>query len=361
MLVRKERRLPLLGQVIASVGQKVVSSDLVARTELPGNVELINIVNKLGCDPKDIKDVMKVEEGAQVKKGDCLAESSGFFGWFKNSLESPKDGTIEKISNITGQVVLREPPMPVSIDAYIDGTIESILDREGVVVKTMAAFVQGIFGIGGETIGELAMACTSPNEVLDAPVITSEFAGKIIVGGSWVTADAIAKAVKVGVKGIIVGGLDDKDLKDFLGYDLGVAITGNENKGISLVVTEGFGKIGMAAKTFNLLKANTGRKTSINGATQIRAGVIRPEVIIPRIDKEECESKVNEAERGGMTVGSLLRCIREPYFGMIARVVSLPIELTRLESETKVRVVEVAFEDGKKVTLPRANVELIEG
>ena len=94
------------------------------------------------------------------------------------------------------------------------------------------------------------------------------------------THEAINKAHDVGVLGIVGGGINDQDLKVILGYDLGVAITGNE-VGPTLVVTEGFGDISMGERTFDLLCSHEGRKASINGATQIRAGVIRPEVIIP--------------------------------------------------------------------------------
>jgi hypothetical protein len=41
-------------------------------------------------------------------------------------------------------------------------------------------------------------------------------------------------------------------------------------------------------------------------------------------------------------------------------VVDLPTELQTVESETRVRVLEVAFEDGTRAVIPRANVELIE-
>ncbi len=52
---------------------------------------------------------------------------------------------------------------------------------------------------------------------------------------------------------------------------------------ITLVITEGFGKMAMAHRTFDLLKSKQGMKASVNGATQIRAGVMRPEVIVPLI------------------------------------------------------------------------------
>ena len=68
--------------------------------------------------------------------------------------------------------------------------------------------------------------------------------------------------------------------------------------------------------------------------------------------------------RGGtgdaLDIGAPIRIIREPYFGKLGRVSGLPVELQELETEAKVRVLEVELEDGKKVVLPRANVEIIE-
>ena len=170
--------------------------------------------------------------------------------------------------------------------------------------------------------------------------------------------DAIQEAIRQGVKGIIVGGIHDSDLRDLLGYELGVAITGSELLGLTLVVTEGFGEISMAARTFDLLKAQDGMMTSINGATQIRAGVVRPEIIIPVEEQEQTA----EAETTGdaLDIGTPIRIIREPYFGRLGRVSALPVELQELETEAKVRVLEVELEDGNKVVLPRANVEIIE-
>jgi hypothetical protein len=54
-----------------------------------------------------------------------------------------------------------------------------------------------------------------------------------------------------------------------------------------------------------------------------------------------------------------VRCIRAPYFGRIGKVAAMPVELFELPSETRVRVVEVDL-GGERVTVPRANVEVIE-
>ena len=128
-----------------------------------------------------------------------------------------------------------------------------------------------------------------------------------------------------------------------------------------MIITEGFGKMKMPQRTFDLLKSFDGREASINGATQIRAGVIRPEIVIALAEKE-AKGMVEEAEAetGGMTPNTPVRIIRDPYFGAIGQVASLPVELQKAESESDVRVVEVVLEDGRKVIVPRANVEIIE-
>lgn len=359
--LKKERRLPMKGEVSVKKGDKVTSDTVVARTYLPGNVQLVNIAHKLGIEPSELRKFMIKNEGDAVNKDGVIAESKGLFGLFKTQSVSPVGGTIETISNITGQVIIREPAVPVEISAYIDGVADEVIEQEGVIVKTYGTFIQGIFGIGGETNGILEMISAVPSDIAEESKITLDLKGRIIVIGSLVTSNVIKAAVKFGVKGIIAGGIDDQDLRDFLGYDLGVAITGSEDKGITLVITEGFGKIKMAEKTFNLLKSRAGKKVSINGATQIRAGVIRPEVIVPETEQSwPSREKEEEDESMGMGIGSPIRIIREPKFGTLGKVTALPVELQTLETEAKVRVVEVELETGEKMVLPRANVELIE-
>jgi hypothetical protein len=359
-VIRKERRLPLKGEVLVSLGAQVDSDTVVARTELPGNVKMLNIANLLGgLPPDDIPELLHKKPGDGLEENEVIARSSGFLGLFKNTVRSPIVGVFESYNEITGQAVLREPPIPVEIDGYVRGKVVEILPDEGVVVETRCTFVQGIFGIGGETRGELTVVVDSPDRELTADLITPECRGKVLVGGSYISHETLRKAVANGVAAVVVGGFDDSDLKDLLGYDLGVAITGHENKGITLVLSEGFGRMTMAHGTFELLRSRNGMMASVNGATQIRAGVMRPEVVIP-VSDEMIDTSYGEREAGAMDVGSQVRCIRAPYFGRLGKVSSLPAELVVIDSESHVRVLEVEFDDGGKAIVPRANVELIE-
>ena len=357
--VDKERRLPLKGDVLVEAGKKVAPDDIVASTHLPGNVQMVNIANLLNIDAQDIADVMLVEIGSEIKEGELLAETKGLFGFFKSSATSPVDGVLESISDITGQVVLREKPIPVEIDAYMNGKVASVLEEEGVVVTANAVFIQGIFGMGGENRGELRMLVDNREDELTPEMIPDDVKGAVIVGGSFVSLEAYKKAISVGAAAVVAGGFNYNDLQDVLGYVLGVAITGSEDLGTSLILTEGYGRIPMGNRSFELLQQHNGKFTSVNGSTQIRAGVIRPEIVIPLTVEDAMESKSEKDTASGISAGSMVRVIRAPYFGDIGTVVSLPSKLQQMESETMVRVAEVEI-GGETLVIPRANLEMVE-
>ena len=357
--VRKERRLPIKGEVKMKKGDIVQADDIIAKTNLPGNVHMVKVANRLNISPADIHDVLTVKEGDDLKKGDMVAETQGLFGFFKSELRSPVSGQVESISDVTGQIVMREEPLPVEVDAYVSGTISDIITDEGVVIESNAAYVQGIFGIGGEARGDLEIISISREDELRIEDINESHSDKIIVGGSFVSIEAYKKALKLNVRGIVVGGFNYFDLEEVLGYRLGVAITGTEDLATSLVVTEGYGNIKMSDRTFELLKTHNGKFVSINGATQIRAGVIRPEIVIPLKENDIPNDIDVDKERLGIEEGSLVRVIRAPYFGKIGNVIGLPPELQQMESETMVRVAQVNI-DGDDIVIPRSNLEMLE-
>ncbi len=359
--IRKERRLPLSGEVLVGKGDQVRAEQVVARTELPGNVQPIKAASILGQHQQDLMEYMLKTEGDEVKKGEIIATAKSFFGLFKTHCTSPCDGTIESISTVTGQVIIREPPIPVEVEAYVQGHVIDVIENEGVVVETEGAFIQGIFGIGGETHGVIHMATESPDDELEEKHLQGDLQGKVLVGGSKVSEAVLKKAIEQGVRGIVVGGMDAAELRSFLGYDLGVAITGSEQFGITLVVTEGFGRMMMAERTFNLLARFEGKTCSVNGATQIRAGVMRPEIVVPLLeDAADAEREKAFSMSAGLQVGSPVRVIRAPHFGSLGEVTELPPELQVVDSGAKVRILKVRFLDGNEAVVPRANVEMIE-
>lgn len=357
---RARRVLPIAGDVLVKVGDEVTAQDVVAQTFMPGDITPINLSNILSLPPADVPECMLKQEGDRVEVGDPLARTKGIFGFFKNEYKSRVAGTLEAISNTTGQLIIRGEPHPVQVRAYLRGEVVEVIPDSGVVIEADVSYIQGIFGIGGEAYGRIHLACKTNNEELDTALITEDMKDKIVVGGARMSGAAVRRAIEVGAAAVVSGGMDDQDLRDILGHDLGVAITGSENIGTTLIITEGFGEIAMAERTFALLKSRQGDEAAVNGATQIRAGVMRPEIVIPLSEEEKQEETEPEHTVGLLDVGAPVRVIRDPHFGLIGQVESLPAELTVLGSESKARVLTVKFPTGETVTVPRANVELIE-
>ena len=359
--VRKERRLPIAGKVLVEKGAVVRSGDVVAHAELPGDVATVNAVNLLGVTPGELPRLMLKKPGDAVRRDEAIARTQGWIKWFRSEARSPADGTVETVSQVTGQVIVRTPPRPLDVLAYIDGAVVEVWPGEGVTVETQAVLVQGILGIGGEVSGELAVAGEGPEDVIGVGDLTEAHAGKIVVTGALITREVFDRASAVGVAALVSGGFHDADLRALLGYDLGVAITGHETVRPTLIITEGFGRIAMARRTHDLLASHVGRRASANGATQIRAGVLRPKIIIP-LDREVAAggtAKPQVEEAHGLTIGSTVRIIREPGFGRLGVVKSLPPEARRVESEAVVRVVELEFSGGETMIVPRTNVEVV--
>lgn len=356
IIVRRTRRLPIKGEVLSQVGAEVNPDSVVARALLPGPLQTIKLAEKMGVEPKDVEEMFRLKIGDSVEKGQLVAESKGIFGMFKSTVLSDYSGTVEAISPVSGHVLIREASIPVEVNAYLTGKVVEVMPEEGTVVETRGAMVQGIFGVGGERHGVIRVAVSNCDQTLEASMIQAGDKGKILVGGSGMTYDAIAKAAEVGAVGIVAGGVRDVDLTKFIGYDIGVAITGQEAIPLTIIVTEGFGNLTMARRTFELLKTLDGKDASINGATQIRAGVIRPEVIVTL----PLSGESKQATMGGaLDIGTPIRVIREPYFGQLGIVTELPAQLMVVDSGADVRVLRAKLDSGEEVLVPRANVEII--
>jgi len=354
-LIKKKRILPLLGKLHVEKNDLVKSDQIVASAKIPGNIQMINVSNELNIDPNQLIDCMLCKVDQEVKKGEVIGRSKGLFGFFRSEVKSPMDGILINISDITGQIIISEKPIPIEVDAYINGSIDEVYEKEGVLISAQGVLIQGIIGVGGEKKGRLKIIDNIDLSISDLD--TMDLSNDIVVViKSYLDYKTYKKINRLGFKGIICGGIDYESLTKILGYPLGVAITGSENV-TTVIVTEGFGNINMSDRTFNLLRKYKNSYCSINGATQIRAGVMRPEVII-NLDFDIKNINVNKNE-SLILVGSKVRIIRDPYFGLIGKVSALPAELVKMKTETMVRAAEVTLDNGTKKIIPRANLEVI--
>ena len=161
-------------------------------------------------------------------------------------------GKINRIDPYFG-IVLIEPLLEeVQIRAWLPGKVTAVSEKGGVVARE-ATVIEGSWGRGAETSGELSM---------------EEPEADAIVVAHHATAELIERLKDSGSKGLIAGGLD---MEDFL----------DPQPGFTVVMTGRFGDEKMDAALFEILRSSQGKLALLDGTTQLRVGVVRPRIILP--------------------------------------------------------------------------------
>jgi len=343
--IKVERLLPVQGEVLVQVGQRVAPSDDVAQTYVPRQSCTIDVARALGVSKDRISRHLVKGEGETVEPDEIIALRRGRLGFAgRRVCRAPVGGTLMNPSAVTGRVNIVPPPTLFSLKAHVKGRVGNVMPRFGVVIETQGALIWGCTGTGGETSGVLKMVVKCPEDELVAGRIDLSCHGSIVVGGAWISEAALLQAVRMNVRGIIVGGMDAIRLS----HSQDLRLEGDQN--LVVVIIEGFGRIPMAQETFDLFASLEGREASIRGE------VGNAEVIVPQA--QTVAAPVSPG-REFLEPGSTVRIVREPYTSQIGTVVAVPSRARPIETGVLVRGVEVDLTSGQRVFVPRTNVELV--
>jgi hypothetical protein len=219
------------------------------------------------------------------------------------------------------------------------------MPNRGVVITVTGALIQGMWGSGGEAEGVLKMLVDNPEKPLRARAIDVSCHGTIVAGGKILDEAVLEQAVEARVRGIIVGGMDAGLCQNL------------DSLPFPVLLTEGFGPLSMSQPVFALLKSNIGREALVSSDTRTRRDARRPEVLIPLPNGH------GDSEQGSgilpMQAGVQVRALRAPHLGKVGTVIDMPTQPQRVESGARLPVAVVALDDGKQVSIPLANLELI--
>ncbi|MDQ7793510.1 MAG: hypothetical protein RDU89_03730 [bacterium] len=350
---RKEYESPTDGVIedISHRSGRVVIREEFGREEPPISFD---VAFEIGCKPRDLPRNMMKKVGDEIKRGQVVAKKGETQAFFTKTALAPISGVITEVNAQTGYVTISRPFKEVIVRAYVSGAVATLLPGRGAVVETPAARIIGAFGVGREGHGRLRVATA---DVLEPNAITPEDEGAILVAGGPVSRETLRRALECGVRGIIASTAGYLDIVEALGIKVGVGITGQEDIPLTLILTEGFGRLSMRENSFAALRGLEGRLACVNGATQIRAGAIRPEVVVPFPGWDGPLAEETGPEED-LALGQRVRIISEPYFGQMGVVAELPRQPEVLPTEARVPVVVVALADGTPARIPRANVEV---
>ena len=362
MRVSKVRELPLRGRALVGIGDKVSADTDVLSVDLPGDLHIIRVAEQLGLDPVDLLGGLKIKVGDGVEVGDEICEVRTFFGFFRAEVRSPVRGTIEFITEANAHVGVRLLPRPLTIAAYVSGEVTAVEDGKSATIETEAAFIQGIFGIGGERQGKIVALKVANSEMVTEETLRQcqgRIENAVLVGGSGFTQGAFAVAAKEGASAVVTGSIDSATLRSFLGYEIGVSVTGDEPVPFTLIISEGFGCLPISQRVMELVAELDGQSASVNGATQVRAGALRPEVIVPLAGVAGQVAAETAGAAHELVLGARIRLIRVPHFGSFGTVTGLPSAPQLIPTGARVRVLQARLDSNEEVIVPRANVELV--
>ncbi len=351
------RTLPVPGEVLVEIGQVVRPDTVLANADLPGVVVPVNVAANLSLAPAEVPAALLGPPGTRVAAGEPLARVKSLFGLLSNECLAPCAGVLASVSPRTGLVMIQTDPAPVSLSAFVAGEVAALIPGRGAEIRAAGVLVPGVFGIGGECWGKVAPVLAGPGTVLSERQVSGDLPGKVVVAGGQITAAALRAAALAGAVAVVCGGIEGRELNDFLGCEIGTVVTGGERVGLTLVVTEGFGPVDMDDRLCASLGRFAGRTASVTGATQIRAGARRPEAFFA----EAPGSWPAGEETGELAMGDPVRLVGSRFFGARGRVVGLPAERQRVDTGVRMRVIEVELPTGERKIVPRANVERVAG
>lgn len=213
--LRIVRRLPVAGAVHVKVGERVEASALVATGEQIPATTFVNVSRALGVEPGAAEARLVKELGQEVSAGEVIARRRR--GLRNLTVRTPIGGTFVRFDSLLGTALIRPPVARIELPAYVGGMIEEVEQARGVTIRTSGSCFFGAFGVGNEAFGVLKIVGGDRQRPLSADMIDNRSARAILAVGGTVNAAALNKAVQVGVRGIIVGSIEEAELVSWLG------------------------------------------------------------------------------------------------------------------------------------------------
>jgi len=251
----------------------------------------IDVAKELNENNNTFVGFMKKKKGDFIRNGEALAEKHNPQSPVmllldpeyakRNSYRkviSPFTGTVKDINTKTGIVTICYDINPHRVYALCYGQVDRIVDDTEVFITIQAVKIEGKIGFGGD-VGGILLLYDSKDHLSLRGNEAIQRTQNIIIYINHVNFNDLKLFEKKGIKGLICNTISYSCLKKYLGKDIGVALTGNEDIPFSLIILHGLssdvvddGCIDFSdyAGKYVLLKPNT----------QIRAGATRPSLYI---------------------------------------------------------------------------------
>lgn len=369
VVTRIKRSLKGKGKIAVKLGQEVTPSDIIGTAQVASGFRILNISDLLSISPNQVGNFLKKQIGQRLYKGELLAyKKEGIFSG-KKIVTSPTDGILDFLNPKTGEIRLTFLPRKVDLPSGVYGIVEYINSDHGyIIIKTQASKIFGVFGSGRSRDGNLLLIGRREG-LMGGSDIASKFEGHILVCGSLIFKDGISEAISCNINGIITGGINAQDFRGMSGGHLNFPKRLENDIGISVVVTEGFGSIPIGEDIYQLLSIFDGKYVSLDGnkaiitlpsfesksMTQVR-NIKLPQILEDTQNTKEQDYKTTVGE---LRVGVFVRVIGNTFAGNIGRILAIDQTESLLPSGVRSNFITVETKR-RKIQVPVANVEIMD-
>lgn len=345
--LRRDCLLPsdVRGTVIARTGQRVESTSIVARGQLPARHYIVEAAELLRLRRiEQLSDLLLVEVGDDVEEGQPLAGKNPKRG---RRAFSPIDGQVAAVEG--GRIIVREYAEEIQLVSGMVGYVASVYDGRGIVIETAGAVVQGVWGNNRRAIGVLRLEPDNGMEFIQGDSINTEWRGAIVVTRRPLTPTNFVIMEDQDIAAVIAPSMDASL------YDLALQM----NRGVLL--TEGFGDMNMSNTVYNLLEEIAKQYVNVQAIMDAIAPsplmARQPEVLINVPIRDGKEPRTLQPS-GLVKRGAKVRLTQPPYTGQTATVRDIPDTLVQLPNGMRVTGVEVETAGGEIIDVPLTNIEL---
>lgn len=332
---------PFVGTCKPSVkiNDKVEAESVIAHCEISAGQRLVKVANILGVSRHTVKKYLLRNLGDRIYQGEIIARKKGVLGVGKSELRSPVDGVITDVDK-NGDLIVKFLPMPVRLVAGASGLISGVRD-DSITVRTFGTEITGAAGLGKSREG-IIKVIGKPTEFILPQKIDATCQGRVLVGGAHLDRAAIEKALTIGVKGIVVGGMDYRDF-----ISLGVT----SDVGITIIVTEGFGTVTMGNDIYEAFN-------KINDKFAFVSGMERT-VLVPQDQKVVDNKPIVPEMWRELKIGDLVRYFRPDSSELVGVVEHISDDEVELSSGLATKIAQIKFISGNKINAAAANLEII--
>jgi hypothetical protein len=331
-------RLPVGARPMVGVEQAVEPAHVLATRRPPGPGETLPVAARLHRSAAAAAECLVVAPGTTLEAGAVLARDGHrevrvhqaclFLGYDRD------DGTA-----LVAPLMGSEP-----IVGHVRGEVTEV-HEEGIEIRVNGALVAGVGGSGQAVHGELRVAVHEPGAELRAGAIDVGATSRILVGGSRASAETLTRARAMGVAGIVLGGILDKELRDFEATQRRRNQVAGRDGSFAVLLLEGYGKVGLDPSLFAWFRSQDGKLASLFGDAA-------------RLYVYDADPP--PGRRALPRVGDRVIAHRRPFSGMTGELVRVLEGLHATAAGVVTRAALVRFDDGLTAVVPLANLEATE-